>query len=303
MRFGMDFGGTNLKAGIYKNNSNTVIFEEHKLQSFSAKGDLLSNLIQFARDLIAKHSVQCGGLAIKGLVDTQKGILLEDIGAGDMLAGKQLQKIFEKELNIPFVIDNDSRAYMLGEWQFGAGRHFNALVCMTLGTGLGCSIIADGKPYYGSDALGGLLGGHISIDRNGPLCTCGQKGCLELFCSATALNTIVKKTFNQFEAIDDALPNFFKMVSAGDKKALEINASFIENLSIGVVNVIHAFNPQLIIIGGGVMNSSELILPELTEKVHQRAWTYPRSKVQIKAAELGNRAATMGVAFHPVFEK
>lgn len=303
MRFGMDFGGTNLKAGIYQNNGETIAFKEQKLLNFTDNGDLLSNILQFSKNFIGNHKLQCGGFAIKGLVDTNNGILMEDIGAGDMLAGKKLQKIFEDELNIPFVIDNDSRAYMFGEWQFGAGRNSNSLVCMTLGTGFGCSVIANGKPYYGSDALGGLLGGHISIDRNGPICSCGQKGCLEMYCSATALNMRIKQTFDQFKDFDDALSDFFKLVKAGNKFALEINSSFIDDLSVGVVNAIHAFNPELIILGGGVMNSSELIIPELTKLVHQRAWTYPRNKVQIKVAELGNKAATMGIAFHPVFNQ
>jgi len=302
MRFGMDYGGTNLKAGIFTESGEAVNFVEEKLIKFTEKGDLLANLLEFAKKFIGSHRMQSGGFAIKGLVDTNKGIVLDDIGAGNLLAGRDLQKIFEQELQIPFVIDNDARAYMLGEWKFGAGRDTSSMVCMTLGTGLGCSVISQNVPYYGSDVLGGLLGGHISIDRNGPQCVCGQKGCLELYCSATALNKSVKKTLPQLQVYEDSLPHFFQLVANKDEKAEDIFIKFIDDLSVGIVNIIHAFNPELVVIGGGVMSSKELILPPLIEKVHQRAWTYPRNKVQIKAAELENKAAPLGIAFHPVFD-
>lgn len=301
MRFGMDFGGTNLKVGLYENDGTEYAFLEEKLSRFTEQGDLLTNLIEHATQFIANQKVQAGGLAIKGLVDSKKGMLLQDIGAGELLAGKPLQTLFEKALGFPFIIDNDARAYMLGEWKFGAGKDFSTLVCMTLGTGLGCAQIINDAPYYGSDAVGGLLGGHLSIDKNGPECVCGQKGCFELYCSATALNKRVKNHLPQFNAQQDALPAFFAMVEDKNSAATELFNSFIEDLSIGVVNVIHAYNPQLVIIGGGVMNSSHLIIPALTKQVHKRAWTFPRKKVQIKTAELGNRAATMGIAFHPNF--
>jgi glucokinase len=300
MRFGIDFGGTNLKAGIFDETGKVIAFKEQKLVNFTESGDLLTNLTEFAQNFTKSYPVKKGGLAIKGLVDTKRGVVLEDIGAGNLLAGKNLQQVFEQKLQIEFIIDNDARAYMLGEWKFGAGRGFQSMVCMTLGTGLGCSVITQGKPYYGSDVLGGLLGGHLSIDRNGPQCNCGNRGCLELYCSATALNKKIKSAIPISN--EDALPEFFKMVERNDELACNILHSFNEDLSIGVVNIIHAFNPELIVIGGGVMNSSHLILPSLTDLVHQRAWTYPRNKVQIRAAELGNKAAAMGIAFHPEFE-
>ena len=168
MRFGLDFGGTNIKAGIFENNGDTIHFVEEKLSTFFASGNLLDNLITHSKKVIGNYKIESGGFAIKGLINTETGKVENDIGAGQMLAGIKLKKVFSEALGFPFAVDNDARAYAWGEFKFGAGKGSNAMVCMTLGTGLGCSLIADGKPYSGSDSSGGLLGGHISIDRNGP---------------------------------------------------------------------------------------------------------------------------------------
>lgn len=301
MRLGIDFGGTNLKAGIFDESGKVIEFKEQKLVNFTNSGDLLDNLLDFAKKIIGNNPVKKGGLAIKGLVDTKNGMVLEDIGAGNLLAGKKLQQIFEEKLQIDFILDNDARAYMLGEWKFGAGKESQSMVCMTLGTGLGCAVIVQGKPYYGSDVLGGLLGGHISIDRNGPQCNCGNLGCLESYCSATALNKRIKAEIEITG--EDVLPKFFEMVEQKNETVRKILNDFVNDLSIGIVNIIHAFNPELIVIGGGVTNSIHLFLPSLTELVHERAWTFPRKKVQIKVASLGNKAAALGIAFHPKLEK
>ena len=114
MRLGIDFGGTNLKAGIFDDQGNIIDFAEKKLVEFTKSGDLLNNLIDFAKEITGNNPVNKGGLAIKGLVDTKNGMVLEDIGAGNLLAGKKLQQIFEEKLQFNFVLDNDARAYMLG---------------------------------------------------------------------------------------------------------------------------------------------------------------------------------------------
>jgi len=247
--------------------------------------------------VIEDYEIASGGLAIKGLINTETGVLENDIGAGQMLAGINLKKAFSEGLGFPFMVQNDARAYAWGEYKFGAGRGSKALVCMTLGTGYGCSLIADGKPYCGSDSSGGLLGGHISIDKNGPECSCGNKGCLELYCSATALNAKVKKNHSSLKDFEDVLPEFFNRVKLGEEEFLNTFNEFIDDLSIGIVNAIHAYGPDIVVLGGGVMNSAEIILPPLTKLVHQRAWTVPKNKVEIKKSLLGNNAAAIGVAF------
>ncbi|NWF89276.1 MAG: ROK family protein [Ignavibacteriaceae bacterium] len=297
MRFGMDFGGTNVKAGVFDENGSILNFTEKKLSDLAASGNLLDNLVKYAQLVIGDCKIDLGGFAIKGLINSDTGVLENDIGAGQMLAGINLKQFFSEQFGFPFQVANDARAYAWGEYKFGAGQGSKALVCMTLGTGFGCSLVVDGKLYFGSDSSGGLLGGHISIDKNGPDCPCGNKGCLELYCSATALNAKVKKLHFSMNETEDVLPKFFDSVKLGNENCMTTFDEFINDLSIGIVNAIHAYGPDVVVLGGGVMNSADIILPPLTELVHKRAWTVPKNKVKIKKSLLGNNAAAIGVAF------
>jgi glucokinase len=300
MRFGMDFGGTNLKAGLFDDDGATVRFEEFPLAAVTGQGSLLDALIRVAGDIASGQTIDGGGLAIKGLVDVDRGMILEDIGAGALVAGIDLRIPFSRALHAPFVIENDARSYALGEATFGAGRDADGIACLTLGTGVGCAIIMNGVPYRGADSLGGLLGGHISIDRNGPVCACGSRGCLELYCSATALHGRVRSAHPVLaEGNGDPLVGFFDAVRSGANDVRSTFDEILDDLSLGVVNVIHAYAPSVIILGGGVMQSSDVILPPLRDRVNRMAWTVPRGKVQIRAGMLANKAAALGAAFHP----
>ena len=191
-RFGMDYGGTNVKAGVFGEDGTALVFREQPLADVASGGALLENLLALARDVARGYPLEGGGLAIKGLVNSERGVVEEDVGAGSWLAGIDLRAAFSSALGAPWVIENDARSYAWGEWMFGAGRGAQTMVCMTLGTGVGCSVVAGGRPYRGGSQFGALLGGHLTIDRNGPPCPCGNRGCLELYCSATALHQQVR---------------------------------------------------------------------------------------------------------------
>jgi glucokinase len=300
VRFGMDYGGTNVKAGVFTDGGETVMFREIPLLEITEAGNLLEGILNHALDVAKGHPITAGGFACKGLVDVGRGVVLEDIGAGSLLAGVKLRESFSEALGVPFALENDARAYALGEWRFGAGNGARAMVCLTLGTGVGCSAVVDGRPYQGADQLGGLLGGHISIDRNGPACPCGNRGCLELYCSATALHARVRLVDPELGRSGvDPLAEFFGRAGDGDARYLPPFRKIIDDLAIGIVNVIHAYGPDVVVVGGGVMRSAKVILPPLTEAVQRMAWTVPRNTVKIRAATLGNKAAALGVAFHP----
>ncbi len=297
MRFGMDFGGTNLKLGVFSADGSTVAFDEMPIQGLIKDESILGGLLGASTGFVRGYSLNAGGLAVKGMVDSRTGFVLDDIGAGAMLAGINIRDEFSRALGFPVEIDNDARSYAWGEYLYGAGQGSRVMVCMTLGTGFGCALVADEKPYEGSDPLGGILGGHISIDRNGPECPCGNRGCLELYCSATALGKIIREAYPELNE-DNLLHTYFDLIRKGRRQYRKALEEFQENLALGIVNVIHAYGPDTVVLGGGVMNSSDIILPRVIELVHRRAWTYPRKKVKIAASLLGNRAAAMGAAFH-----
>lgn len=296
MNLGIDFGGTNIKLGLFGEDISIIKFHEQKVAELGSD-ELLKELINIIRRFIGNEKIKKGGLAIKGLVDKNKGIVINDIGIANYFASINLKDLLEKEFDIPFIIDNDARAYTYGEYKYGAGKGYHSIVVLTLGTGAGCSAVINDKLYYSDDPFSGILGGHISIDRNGPECPCGSRGCLELYCSATAFTKTVSQNHPELNIkSDDILKLFFEKVEGSEdyKNTLK---EFQENLALGIVNLIHAYGPQAVIIGGGIMNSSKLILPEVEKIVNKRAWTFPRGKVKILASSLGNKAAAIGAAF------
>ena len=131
---------------------------------------------------------------------------------------------------------------------------------MTLGTGVGCALIHNGEIYYGSDPLGGILGGHISINKDGPKCICGNRGCLELYCSQTGLLRIFERTIPSILSNDDPIKSFFNIVRQGEMFYNKIFNAFINDLAIGLVNIIHTYSPEVIVLGGGIMKSADIIL-------------------------------------------
>lgn len=303
MRIGIDFGGTNIKLGLFREDGSEVAFRQLKQADLNRDDKLLENLINAVKEFIGDRSVSKGGMAAKGLVNPKTGVWHSDIGELQYFANRNLREVFGNELSVPFAVDNDARAYAWGEWRFGAGRGSNPMLCMTLGTGIGSALIIAGKPYEGADAASGLLGGHISIDRNGPPCPCGSRGCLESYCSAMALGKRVKKAHSELEQYSEPLPVFFEAVRLGKTEYLPTLHTFLRDLALGIVNAIHAYGPETIVLGGGVLNSADIILPDLIEMVHAMAWTFPRKTIKIKAAALGNRAAALGAAFHPLLDK
>jgi glucokinase len=335
-RLGIDFGGTNLKVGVYDADGKAIAFEQFSQASHegeSAPPEESVNVVQFmihsARTVIASLNepitICGGGISIKGLVDVEHGCVADDVGAGQLVANVDLRRELSDAFGgAPFIVDNDARCYAWGEYVFGAGAltaeaaRPKTMVCMTLGTGVGCAVVTGGRLYEGaSSILGGILGGHISIDAiNGERCCCGQRGCLELYCSATALGKIVESRHGdelrpmRADASNNGnyLPEFFKRVeelkrgAADAPPVLATLAEFHRNLAAGIVNTVHAYGPDVVVIGGGLMASAAHVLPEVASAVAESAWTHPRGLVQLRAAARVKDAACVGAAFHPLLK-
>jgi len=297
MRLGIDFGGTNLKVGVFSDDGEEKFFKEGLIKDIRKTADLLQDILGYAKHIVEDYNLTKGGLAVKGLVNKETGILESDIGLAKEFAGINLKNVFGDFFNMPFVIENDARSYAWGEWLYGAGQNSKVMSCLTLGTGFGSALVKDGKPYEGSDSLGGILGGHISIDKNGPECACGNRGCLERYCSATALKERILNKLPELSKENDPVKCFFENIRRGDNDGENVLDEFLNDLAIGIVNVVHAYGPEIVVLGGGVMKSDDIIIPRINNLVSKRAWTVPKGKVSIVKSKLGNRAASLGAAF------
>jgi glucokinase len=242
----------------------------------------------------------CEGVALGfcGLADARLGRVVstnkkyEDAPTIDFNAWSR------KEFGLRFGIENDARMALLGERHAGAARGCDDLVMITLGTGIGGAAMIEGKLLRGRHAQAGCLGGHLPAKVGGRPCTCGAIGCLEAEASGWALPLVARewKGFARSKLAAQANINFqilFELADAGDQVAGEIREYCLEVWAAGAVGLIHAYDPEKIVMGGGVMRSATVILPYIQAYVNEHAWT-PWGKVQIVAAQLGNDAGLFG---------
>ena len=300
---GIDLGGTRVKIGLVT--AGAVV--ARKIIPANAAGGLEPSfpVIQKEIDglLQAYHLTRATlggiGLAFPGLVDPSSQRILSTNKKYDDALVVDVPGWVRQHWDVPFFMDNDARMATVGEWKYGAGRDTNDLVVMTIGTGIGTSAIIEGKLLRGRHFQAGCLGGHISVQYEGRECTCGNKGCLEAYGSTWSLEGRVKETegFEKSRLSKMKSINFETLFSAaeeGDELALRIRQDCFDVWSAGIVNLIHAYDPEVVVLGGGVMGQSDKILPYLTEKVHRHAWC-PWGKVKLRSTQLHSDAGIAGV--------
>ena len=197
-----------------------------------------------------------------------------------------------KYLPLPTRIANDADCASLGEVVAGAGKECQDVIMITLGTGVGGGIILDGNIYEGK-GIGGSELGHMVIVENGEPCTCGRRGCLEAYASATALVREAKKSTGYILTPQE----IFAGSGRGDRKLQEVVDTYIRRLGIGIVNIVNIFRPQLVLIGGGISGQGETITRPLNEIVRANCFGGDKGQIPvIETATLGNEAGMIGAA-------
>ncbi|ABF39656.1 sugar kinase [Candidatus Koribacter versatilis Ellin345] len=262
--------------------------------------DIFANAV---RELLRELQIpakDCLGLALGfcGLADGRIGRVISTNKKYEDAPGIDFNEWSMRELGLRFAIENDARMALLGERHAGAAHGYDNVVMITLGTGIGGAALIEGKLLRGKHAQAGCLGGHLPAKVGGRLCTCGAVGCSEAEASGWALPIMAKEwkgfehsALAQREKID--FRALFELAKAGDRVALEIREYCLQVWATAAVGLIHAYDPELIVIGGGVMRSANVILPHIQQFVNEHAWT-PWGKVKIVAAELGNHAGLFG---------
>ena len=246
------------------------------------------------------------GMGSPGVVDREKGTV---IGAYN-LNWKTLQPVkekIEKATGISFFIDNDANVAALGERWKGAGENQPDVVFMTLGTGVGGGIVAEGKLLHGVAGAAGELG-HITVDFDQPiLCTCGKKGCLETVASATGIVNLTRRYADEYagdaelkKLIDNGedvnAKIVFDLAKAGDELALIVYRNFARYLGIACANIGSILNPSTIVIGGGVSAAGEFLLDGVRKVYEENSFPQVRTSTKLALATLGNDAGVIGAA-------
>ena len=310
-RIGIDLGGTNIVVGVVTNEGSIVYKESIPTEGKDRTGDELVrvmaeetlNVIKNAG--LGEEDFTSIGIGTPGVADSKAGMLIYT--ANLPFQHTDFRGIFSEYTKLPVYLNNDANCAALGEMVAGGAKGYSNVIMITLGTGVGGGIIVDGKIVTGFNNAAGELG-HMVIHKGGELCNCGRRGCLERYASATALinftriaaryhpeSVINKLCGGDYSKID--AKTAFDAKRAGDLIGTELVETYIRDLGEGIINFINIFQPEVLLIGGGVSNEREYLLQPLREYVFK--YTYANEHIPqttIRRAELGNDAGLIGAA-------
>ena len=245
---------------------------------------------------------QCGGVAfgVPTLADIQRGRATTQFAKFSDIVDLDLIGWCERTLGLPFAIENDARAAAVGEWLYGAGRGCDNLAVITLGTGIGTAVILGGRPLRGPHGQAGNLCSHFPYRPGAGLCSCGVDGCFEASSASWSLPRRAALTpgfgespLSREKTIDYAA--VFRLAAEGEGVSLILRAQALEAWGDLCVGMIHAFDPERVVIGGGIMRSADVIVPAVQKRIDDHA-VMPCQRVAVHAAECGDDAALLGLA-------
>ena len=304
---GIDVGGTSIKAGLVEDGNITVKSSRDVRKACGFK-DVLEDIEYVINEIltekkIKKEDIGTIGIGIPGVVDKTGCVSCVNLG----LKGDPLElKLKENFPNAKIVVENDANVAAVAEYKYGSMKGYDIGVMLTLGTGVGGGIIINGKPFSGAHGIGSEIG-HIILDSNFYTCNCGNNGCFETFCSATAIIKYAQKLIkegretlvlnmaeNDIEKINAKM--VFDAYKENDEVAVEVVKRFKEYLIKGIISIIHFIDPEIISIGGGVSNASDIILEGLEEEINKRAIYNGNGLAKVVIAEFKNDAGILGAS-------
>ena len=297
-----DVGGSRIKLGVVRDG--TILARRiEPAEAGLAWPQRLPGLAESWRALCREAGVEIAvadGLAIgfPSLVDPARGRILDEWGKFPGCANYDLGRWARETFGKPLALENDARVAVIGEWRQGAGRGCGDLVMITLGTGLGVGVVMHGRVLRGAHGQAGTLGGHFTVRYGGRACVCGNIGCAEAEASTAVLaelaaargdfrsSALAREPRLDYEAV-------FRHAAAGDGCATALRDHSLSVWGAAIVNLVHAYDPERVVVGGGIMRSGATILPALQRYVHAHAHT-AWGRVEMVAGELGDDAALLG---------
>ncbi len=305
---GVDIGGMSIKIGIVNGFGEIIAKTSFKTNKnyLSAIDDIAHNINQ----LLSKNNIKIGeikgiGIGCPGAVNGKDGVIdfLPNLDWENIEISKMLNSYFD----LPIKISNDANVATLAEATFGSAKDCNSAIMFTLGTGVGGGIIVDKKLFEGEFSRGAELG-HMTLILDGDNCTCGRKGCIECYVSATALikqtKTAMQENSNSvmWEFVDGDINKVdgktaFECAKKGDLTARAVVDKYVYYLGESILNMLNIFRPQAFIVGGGVSNAGDFLIDKLNDYCEKANYGYKKApKTQILQASLGNDAGIIGAS-------
>jgi len=306
----VDLGGTKIIAAIVSNEHKIMAKKYRPTLADKGPQPVINRIFSTVDQLLGQRNIdlsQLEGISIAaaGAIDYDRGL----ITLSPNLRGWRdipLRDIVKEKYGVTTFLINDASAAALGEYHFGAGKGVDNLIYLTVSTGIGGGIIIDGKLYSGSCGSAGEIG-HMTIDVNGPKCNCANIGCLEMLASGTAVAREAVRRIKQGEnsTLTEIVKGNIENITAekvevaarnGDSLASEVIAEAAAYLGVGLANLVNIFNPEMIIIGGGMAKAGDLLLNPTRQVVRERAFQVSAQAVCIVPAQLGEDSGILGAA-------
>ena len=306
---GVDVGRNSMKAVVMDLGGNIASKEVVKTGDDINPEVIIEKLVKLIKTAVNKSKVPSDkflgmGIGMPGLLDTENGnvIFSPDFHWENVPLLEPLKKHFD----LSQILINSNQAMAMGERWFGIGRHSDYFICINLGHGIGSAIMEKGEIYYGSCGSSGEVG-HMTLEKNGPVCDCGNHGCLETLASGNAIalqaqravkggeeSAMLKMADGQADKIDAKI--VFDAAREKDRAAERIINGAVEYIGVGIANYINLLDPDMIIISGGVVNAGDILLERLIPVIKERQMKFAGRKVKIKVGALSENATSMGAA-------
>jgi glucokinase len=310
LTIGVDLGGSSIKFGLVSREGKILKRARIPMQVQAGPKRGLNRIIRVVRGLARGHDVAAIGVGAAGLIDHEQGIIRvpPNLPGWD---GTPVKETIEKALGIRCLVTNDVNACVLGELRFGAGIGKRDIFCLTLGTGVGGALVANGKLVTGANGVAGEIG-HTVIFPDGQICRCGNRGCLECYVGSEYIvqravtrlrmqgsklksrSLIRKYSGNRAEAVTPKLIS--RAAHHGDQLALEVIEEVGYYVGLGITNAVQLLDPELVVIGGGISGFGKPLLESVRHTVDERVMKFPDRRLEIVLSRLGDDAGVLGAS-------
>ncbi|MFS0864602.1 ROK family protein [Fredinandcohnia sp. 179-A 10B2 NHS] len=289
---GIDLGGTNLRVALVDKHG--TILQELERSTEPEKGPefVVSNMVEMIQSVKGDHPVDSIGIGSPGPLNPKTGVIIEPPNLTGW-SNVHIVEMLQKAINIQVTLDNDANAAALAEATIGAGAGHESVFYITVSTGIGGGYIIENKVVQGAQGYAGEIGNMIVVP-NGRKHSNLNPGALEALASGTAIAHIAEE-----KGIKGGTAEVFRLAEEGNSKAREIIDDALTYLAIGIANLAHAVNPDIFVLGGGVMKSEKQVLEPLREKVANLLYPGLRDSIKIVPAGLGSKAGVVGAALLP----
>ncbi|WP_142825904.1 ROK family protein [Planococcus soli] len=287
----IDIGGTFIKYAIINQEGLFLFHGSVPTEALNGSRNLVAKVLGLCDQMMEGFEIEGIAISSAGQIDAMRGVVVFATDNLPGYTGTRLAELVSDHTGLPVRIENDVNCTALGESWKGAARGVRNFLCVTIGTGVGGALFLNGRLYTGAGFSAGEIG-HMILYPNGRNCTCGSRGCYEQYASSSALQRLISEEFREQMSIRE----FFELVKSKDSKALFLFEGWIDDLTTGLQSLVHLFNPEMIVIGGGISAQGNVLQEAIESSLKKKIMPNHQKHLQIKMAEHDNKSNLLGAA-------